>query len=120
MSLMRLVAVCLNDLTEEQLRSHIAGQLMSLPQTMVERSGRPEAGEAVLGIEPELWKELQTVAKAVLEQLASESSVERLPVAYGLLAMIPLLLVVGFLGKKFKDMQKEQAAKKEKSKKKNK
>merc|ERR1711972_859245 len=99
----------------------MAGKLTTLPSEMAQKAAAAEAKQQVLDMEPDMWTEVQTVSKGLLEQLGSSEKDSGLPVKFGLLAAVPLLWVIAFFGKKFMDMQKREEERKDKSaKKKNK
>lgn len=73
---------------------------------------KPEAEKQCRELDDSIWKELKVIAAA----LVGNQEEPKPPVIFGLLAGIPVLLVVGFLAKKFFDMQAEKDAKKDKKK----
>merc|ERR1712187_804483 len=112
MELWRMTATCINELTEQELQQFKNGKLKQLPKTYVEMSKKPEAEKQVLELEENVWKELKTIATA----LVGDREEPKPPWMFGLLAGIPFVLVIGFLGKKFFDMQAEKDSKKDKKK----
>lgn len=114
--LFRMVGVCIAELTDAELGQFKAGKLTILPQAMVDKAAKPDAKELVTAMEAGVYKELPVVSGALLKQIGGEE--DPLPIKQGLLAGLPLLAVLGFLGKKFFDMQKREGAKKEKKEKK--
>merc|ERR1740121_2273984 len=111
--LLRMTAVCINELTDEELQDAKAGaKLTALPKHLVDKAGKPEARDYVAALDAKIWEELQLVAKTLLAQLAGDEH-EPLPWMYGLIAGVPVVLAVLFLTKKFLAMQKEKDEKKE-------
>lgn len=109
----RMTATCINHLTELELQQAKGGGLQKLPNQYVEMSKKPEAEKGVLDLDQHIWKELKSVAIALV---GVQEDAPKPPMIYGLIAAVPLVCVLGFLGKKFFDMQAEQDGKKNKKK----
>jgi len=112
MDIWRMTATCINELTEQELQQFKNGKLSQLPKTYVEMSKKPEAEKQCRELDDGIWKELKVIATA----LVGDQEEPKPPVIFGLMAGIPVVLVVGFLAKKFFDMQAEKDAKKDKKK----
>lgn len=118
--LVRMVAVCVNELTDVELGQFRAGQLQILPQHLTAQAAQPSGRDAVLGIEATVWEQLGPVAAAMQEQLVGDVDANKLPGSTALIAGVPLLLIFAFLGKKFFEMKQREVHKKDKGKKKTK
>jgi len=115
--LWRMIGVCISEYTEDEFEDFKRGKTTVLPKPYVEKAKSAEAEAMVTSIEEGVWKELKVIAKSLLGQMTQDK--EKPPMEYGYLAGIPMLLMIGFLVKKFLDMQKDKddkAAKKEKKK----
>jgi len=117
LELWKYVGVCVNDLTDGELADYKRGDLRELPKAMVTAAQQEGAQEKVTSIDANVWKELQTIAKAMLDDLAGNK--EQPPTMIGALFAIPLIGIFAFLAKKFMDMQNKDTTK-PKDKKKNK
>jgi len=111
MELWRMTATCINELTEEELKQFKNGQLRKLPMSYVELSKKSEATKQVTDLEPNVWNQLKIISLAIT---GSPEDQPQQPIYVGMLAAIPMLGAVGFLGKKFMDMQAEKNKPKEK------
>jgi hypothetical protein len=118
--LARMVAVCVNDMSDEELAQFKSGKLAVLPKAMAAKAADPESKAEVLKIEAPVWAELQVVAAAMQKQLVGDVEMQRPPIMQGLCAGIPVLGMIFFLATKFREMQKDKVAKKEKKDKKHK
>jgi len=118
MELVRLVAACITGLSDTELKDHEAGRLGALPKNLAERAAKAEGMQEVLNLDKELpgvWGILTKVAGPLYESV-SPAAGKSLPVGYGLAAAIPVLSMVGFLAKKFFDLQKDKQEQAEKKK----
>jgi hypothetical protein len=118
--LWRMVAVCVADFTEDEYADYKAGKMKMLPKALVDASKKPEAEQKVLEIEAGHWEELRKISAGLLKELVGDKGDNKPPVFYGLLAMIPLGLMIAFIAKLYRDMQKNQEGKKAKKDKKSK
>lgn len=117
LDLVRMVSVCISELTDKELAEFKAGQLQVLPQALAAKAADAGAKDVVLGIEAEVWKQLGPVSKALQSQILGDASGGRsLPSGVGLIAGVPLFLAFVFLGKKFLEMQARDGEKKDKKK----
>jgi len=112
--LVRMVAVCINELSDQELQEHKAGKLQQLPKVHVDKAQTEDGKAQVLAIEEAVWKELRRVAAALQKQLLGSPEDNKVNLTPGFLALIPLGIMVLFLVKKFLDMQKRDSQKKEK------
>merc|ERR1712224_89739 len=116
--LIKMVGTCVNEFTEQELKDFKAGKLQVLPKAYVEASKKPEAEKNVLEIEDGIWNELQKIAGGLVTQLVGDSN-EKDMTSTNYVAMVgavPLILMLGFLGRKFIMLQQEKGEKKEKRK----
>lgn len=119
--LVKMVSVCISELTDKELAEFKAGQLTVLPQALATKATEPEAKDIVIGIEAEVWKQLVPVAAALQSQIVGDAGGGRsLPSGVGFIFGVPFFLFLVFLGKKFLEMQKDQGEKKDKKKNKSK
>jgi len=118
LELMRMITVCIYEMSTEELQLFKAGKLSILPSGMALKAAEQEAKQQVVDMEADMFSEVQTVAKGLIEQMGGEQKDSGLPMTYGVLAAVPLLCIFAFLGKKFMDMQKREEGRKDKSKKK--
>lgn len=120
MEFVRLVAVCITGLSDAELKQFNDGKLDKLPKALADKAASSEGKKEVLNLEKELpgaWEMLARVAAPLYDSVSGASGAgQRPPVLYGLLAGIPALLMVGFLAKKFLDMQKGKNEKEERKK----
>jgi len=118
MELVRLVAACITGLSDTELRDYEAGKLGALPKNLADKAAKAEGMQEVLNLEKELpgvWDILRKVAGPLYESV-SPAAGKSPPVLYGLVAGIPVVLMIGFLAKKFYDMQNEKQDRAEKKK----
>jgi hypothetical protein len=117
--LWRMVGVCVADFTEEEYNDYKAGKMKMLPKAYVDASKKPEAEEKVVGLEAAHWEELRKISEGLHKELVGDTSKEKLPVMYGVLAMVPFAVGIGFLAKLYMNMnkEKEEKAKKKEQKK---
>jgi len=108
--LWRMVAVCVNELTEADFSAFKAGKLRLLPKTHVEASQKPEAEKQVLELQPHVWDELRQVAQVRLDELVGGDG-KQLPMGAAYLAFIPIGGMVLFMLKLYKDSQRAQEEK---------
>lgn len=120
---MRMVAVCIKDLSNDEFKKFTHGKLTSLPDALKAKAALPESKEQVLKLEediPSIWEEMLATVAAPMEIAAQEAADKEpkppVPSSYGLLALVPLLLIAAFLGKKFLDMQNAQRSREEQKK----
>merc|ERR1719229_116652 len=115
----RMVATCVNELTDEELKQYKAGKLQVLPKTLAAKAAQAESKAEVLKIEAPVWAELQLIAGAIRKQIVGDEEARQPPIIQGLVAGIPVLGMIFFLGLKFREMQKrgDKTGKKDKSKK---
>jgi len=118
LEIFRMVAVCVNELTDAEHEQVKVGKLAILPKALAEKASAPEAKSQVMSIEADVWGALKEATGALLEQLGDDSTSQRPPVFQGLLAAVPVTIMVAFLAKKFFDMQNRETMKKDKSAKK--
>jgi hypothetical protein len=118
--LVRMVASCVNELTDEELSDSKKGKLQVLPKHLAAKAADPESKAEVLKIEAPVWAELQVVAAAMQKQIMGDAEVQKPPIMQGLMAGIPVLGMVIFLATKFNEMQKREVIKKDKHNKKQK
>jgi len=111
MEMWRLTATCINELTEQELQQFKNGKLKKLPLAYVELAKKPEVSKQILDLEDNVWKQLQIISLAVV---GSPEDQPQQPFYLGMVAGVPLLLVFGFLGKKFMDMQAQKSKPKDK------
>eukprot|EP00928_Gymnodinium_smaydae_P033739 TRINITY_DN24091_c0_g1_i1.p1 TRINITY_DN24091_c0_g1~~TRINITY_DN24091_c0_g1_i1.p1 ORF type:complete len:244 (+),score=44.55 TRINITY_DN24091_c0_g1_i1:28-732(+) len=64
----RMVSVCIEELTESELDEFNAGQLLSLPKVYVDKSEGPGAKAQVLQMIDPVWDELQVGAQKMIEK----------------------------------------------------
>eukprot|EP00419_Tripos_fusus_P047076 CAMPEP_0172820932 /NCGR_PEP_ID=MMETSP1075-20121228/15597_1 /TAXON_ID=2916 /ORGANISM="Ceratium fusus, Strain PA161109" /LENGTH=309 /DNA_ID=CAMNT_0013661679 /DNA_START=19 /DNA_END=948 /DNA_ORIENTATION=- len=110
MELVRLVAACITGLSDTELKDYESGKLGALPKNLADKAAKAEGMQEVLNLEKELpgvWDILRKVAGPLYESV-SPAAGSSPPVLYGLVAGIPVVLMVGFLAKKFFDMQKDK------------
>merc|ERR1712048_964558 len=112
----RMAGVCINELTEQELKQFKDGKLTSLPKKWVDASKKPEAEKMVQDIDEAIWKELAGISAALVQELFGNVEQAKPPNFMGLLAGIPVLGAVAFLAKKFMDMQNQKENKKDKKK----
>merc|ERR1711879_456345 len=94
MDLWRMVAVCVGDFSEEEFADFKSGKMKTLPKAHVEASKSPEAEQKVIEIEDSIWEELRLIAAALTSELGGG---ETPPMNFGLLAIIPLCIMLGFI-----------------------
>jgi hypothetical protein len=110
----RMVAICVNELTDDDLKEIKTGRLTVLPKGLAAKAAEPESKAEVLKIEAPVWAELQVVAAAMQKQLVGDAEAQRPPIMQGLAAAVPVLGMIIFMGSKFLEMQKREAAKQDK------
>jgi hypothetical protein len=110
----RMVAICVNELTDDELKEIKTGRLTVLPKGLAAKAAEPESKAEVLKIEAPVWAELQVVAAAMQKQLVGDAEAQRPPIMQGLAAAVPVLGMIIFMGSKFLEMQKREAAKQDK------
>lgn len=111
--LWRMVGVCVADFTEDEFKDYKTGKLKVLPKAYVDASKKPEAEKKVMEIDAQVWEELRLVATGLMKELGHSGEDDKPPINYGLLALIPFGLAIGFLIKLFLDMKKRENAQKE-------
>lgn len=122
--LARMTAVCINELetykfSEKEEAELKADKQAMLPDAFAVKAATAEGRQQVLDIPDTVWAELRTFSQTFHQKTVGEAQAYELPKGAGLFALIPVLFAVGFLGKKFMDIQNEKKVqKKEKSKKK--
>jgi hypothetical protein len=119
----RMIVACVNELTGDQLDQYTGGALQMLPKEIANKASTPEARDYLTQLDDTLWGHLQVTAKTLYEQLREQrGGGEDLATSnyIGLLALLPMVAIALFIGKKFYDMQQMQGAKKDKSSKKKK
>jgi len=111
--LWRMVGVCVGDFREDEFADFKAGRMKILPKSYVDESKKPEAEKKVMEIDAQVWEELRKISKGLLEEMQGPVGP---PPAFNAsyLAMIPVGLMMAFMGKLFYDMQKRNAEKDEK------
>lgn len=113
--LYRLFAVCANELTEEEHQNFKKSKLAVMPKAYVDAAKKPEAEALVTGLDAAIWAELKVIAGGLSKELGGRRDDSTGPsVMWGVVAFVPMSLVIGFLTKKFIDMQKSQEEKKDK------
>lgn len=112
MDMWKLTATCINELTEEELQQFKKKKLSKLPKAHVENAKKPEAEKQVLELDEQIWGELKVIATAMVGDEEEPAP----PIIPGILAGVLFLGAVGFLGKKFMDMQSDKGDKKDKKK----
>jgi type VI protein secretion system component VasK len=110
----RMVAVCVNEMTDDDLREIKSGKLTVLPKGLAAKAADPESKAEVLKIDAPVWAELQVVAAAMQKQLVGDSEAQRPPITQGLLAAVPVFGMIALMAWKFWEMQKREAAKQDK------
>jgi len=110
----RMVAICVNELTDDELKEIKTGKLTVLPKGLAAKAADPESKAEVLKIEVPVWAELQVVAAAMQKQLVGDAEAQRPPIMQGLAAAVPVLGMIIFMASKFREMQKREATKQEK------
>lgn len=118
--LVRMVATCVNELSDVELSDFKKGKLQVLPKNLAEKAAAPESKAEVLKMDAPVWAELQVVAAVMQKQIMGDAEVQKPPIMQGLLAGVPVLGMVIFLVTKFKEMQKREVTKKDKHNKKQK
>lgn len=101
MDMWKLTATCINELTEQELAQFKKHKLAKLPKVYVDAAKKPEAEKQVLELDEQIWGELKVIATA----LVGDEEEPPPPIIPGILAGVLFLGAVGFLGKKFMDMQ---------------
>jgi len=110
--LWKMVAICVSEFTDKDLENFKAGKYDKLPSAYVAMSKEPKAEKAVMEIEDAIWAELKLVAATLVKQLGGqESSVEPAPIWIGMIGAVPFILAIGFLAKKFLEMQNREKQK---------
>jgi hypothetical protein len=112
LEMIRMVAVCINELTMDDLKLFKRGKLEKLPKTIVDAAKGSEGEKQVLDFDAQMWESLKVVADAIVKQYAGQDSTT-LPVWYGVVAFVPFAAVIGVLVKKFLETQ-HQTEKKDK------
>lgn len=113
MDLAKMVAVCITELSDAEFDLYKAGKLTQLSKEMERKSQGSEGKSILLALEDDLWKAVGEVSKGLVKQLGGDDPRKSdASSTLGLLAFIPILGGVGFLAKKFFDMQKENEARK--------
>lgn len=115
--LYRMIGVCVNEFTEDELTQFKAGKLTVLPKSYVDASKKPTAEEHVKNLDENIWKELRVIAAGLLKEIVGDTEQSQVPYYVGLLGAVPVVLMVGFLARKFFDMQREKVEKSEKKEK---
>jgi hypothetical protein len=103
MDLWKLTASCINHMTEAELEQFKKSKLAKLPKTYVDQAKTPEAEKQVMELDAQMWGELKTIAIAMVGD--DEDPTMNTAIVPGILAGILFLGAVGFLAKKFMDMQ---------------
>jgi len=119
----RMVAVCLEDVTSADIAAQKSGSLLELPRGIYNKAITSDGRKSVKATSDEIWAEMSKAAKTAIKELTADLN----PVkkssggsTMGLLALVPVALVVGFMIKRLLDMQKENETKKSSSGKKDK
>jgi len=113
--LWKMVAICVSEFTDKDLENFKRGKLDKLPSAYVAMAKEPKAETAVMEIEKEIWAELKLVAAGLVKQLGNqEGAVEPAPIWIGMIGAVPFILAIGFLAKKFLEMQNRENTKKDK------
>jgi len=105
--LWRMVGVCITEFKEDEFADFKAGKTRVLPKTYVDAAKKPEAEKMVLEIDAQHWESLKEISKGLLAELTGGDG-EKPPFNAGLLAMVPLILMIGFLAKIYMDQQKKK------------
>lgn len=103
----RMVAVCISDLTDQELKQYKSGSLKVLPQAMADTAAKLDSKSYLDNIEDVIWVELKKVCQGLVKELGGDDVSQPASNFFGLLALVPILGAAGFLTKKFMDMQKE-------------
>lgn len=116
--LYRMIGVCVNEFTEEELTQFKAGKLSILPKAYVDAAKKPEAEDQVKSLDASIWKELKKIAAGLVRELVGDTAEQgNVPFYVGLVGAVPVILMVGFLARKFVQLQQEKAAAAEKKEK---
>lgn len=105
--LWRMVGVCITEFKEDEFADFKAGKTRVLPKTYVDAAKKPEADKMVLELDAQHWESLKEISKGLLAELTGGDG-EKPPFNAGLLAMVPLILMIGFLAKIYMDQQKKK------------
>jgi len=111
--LMRTIVVCLGGLSDAEFKQFTAGKLDTLPKALADKAVSSASKAEVLALEgefPGIWEQLASAASPVymsLKEAAAKEAPPPVPIRYGLLAGVPIVLAVAFLSKKFLDMQQD-------------
>lgn len=68
----RMVAVCITEITEDDIAQSKSGEVAALPPSWVAKASDKSSKELVAGLDLQMWVGLQGIASAVLEKTAKE------------------------------------------------
>mmetsp|Transcript_7897 Transcript_7897/g.18489 ORF Transcript_7897/g.18489 Transcript_7897/m.18489 type:complete len:282 (-) Transcript_7897:82-927(-) len=115
--LVRMVATCINEITEEELLQAQTKSLGLLPKALVERSQQPEAAKQVEDLEGDVWVQLKALAQELEQELAESAGGSPVGGAWKI-AMVPATIALFFLIKGFRAMMKRKGEVKKRKEKK--
>jgi len=117
MEVVKLIASCINEISDAEYNLYKQGALSSLPKAMVKKALGPSGAEQVLAVEEDIWVEVQNVTGEVVKRFGEVFQDKNVNVApgeagstasrAGFLAFVPLIAIFGFLGYKFWSLQQE-------------
>jgi len=114
--LWRMVAICVSEFTDKDLENFKSGKYQTLPSAYVAMAKEAKAETAVMEIDSAIWAELKIISGLMVKQLqGNNEATEPAPIWIGMIGAVPFILAIGFLAKKFLEMQnKESPGKKNK------
>jgi len=109
--IIKMVAVCINEITELELEDVKAGKARPLPKVLANKAATAEGETQVLALSAGDWKVIRRAAKEISGSLSTgKGDGGSSLAAFGWLAAIPVGFAVLFLTKKFLDMSKDKEA----------
>lgn len=106
----RMAITCIQEVNQDDLDLMKKGELKKLPKEFADIA-KKEGEKKVMDLDDQLWQELKYVVPSLVKAYTGNTNSEdnRLPVEYGLLALIPFGIMALFLGKLYVDMKKKQS-----------
>lgn len=106
LDLFRLTAVCIRNVTDEEIREFVAGKGEGLQEAHVEQAFQPESEALVLGLGVDDWEELTLSAqRAIAANQRAKKNSQMPPWFLGLMSIAPAIQLFMWLRKKYTERQ---------------
>mmetsp|Transcript_58830 Transcript_58830/g.117716 ORF Transcript_58830/g.117716 Transcript_58830/m.117716 type:complete len:253 (+) Transcript_58830:77-835(+) len=119
--LFRMTAVCVGNVTEQELAEFRGGNFSQLPDAYAELAAEPSAEAKVLGLDPDSWRSLADFAASALNATQPPPQQQdgwsgRPPMPILLLSVLPTVRLLRYLGKKYHSWRDRRRAEQAESK----